>query len=576
MLTPPSRVTLEGKGPVTLRPSDHIATGGEGSIYRVGDMAVKIYLDPERQRAVGMPEKIKLLAGLQHPTIVAPKGLVLTPTGDPIGHYLPFITDGTALSLVFTNEFWTKNGFDAARASKLVASMREAVDYAHQRPAQLVDANELNWFALLATDTARVIDVDSWAIGKWPASVIMPSIRDWNSSTFDDASDWFAWAIVTFQIYTGLHPYKGTLAGFDRGDLVGRMKARASVFSSGVRLNRAVRDFASHIPAALLKWYEVAFQQAERSAPPSPYDSAVSTAPAARTARVVVSTGGTLVYEKLLAVDPIIRVFSCGIAQTNHNVLVELATRKAIAQGARASAIIRVENGWLVGDIGYATPETPTRFRYAPSSTGSEENLGLLLSARQLFTAGSRMFAVTEHGLVEIKFSLFGQKPVASVGQTWGIMVNSTRWFDGFGVMDAMGATFLILPFGAASVAQTRVRELDGLRVVAGKAGARFVSLIVLDAAGQYQKIELTFDREYGTYSLWTGPADSPELNLAILPKGVCATILKDGELTVFVPTTGLIRKVEDKQISTDMALTNWNDTVVFIANGEVWSLKLK
>ena len=38
------QVILEGKGPVTLRPADHIATGGEGSIYKVAGMAIKMYL----------------------------------------------------------------------------------------------------------------------------------------------------------------------------------------------------------------------------------------------------------------------------------------------------------------------------------------------------------------------------------------------------------------------------------------------------------------------------------------------------------------------------------------------------
>lgn len=555
---------------MTLRPSDHIATGGEGSIYRVGDLAVKMYLDPQRQRNAGLPDKIKLLSSLQHPYVVAPRGLVLNSTAEPVGHYLPFVDKGHALSMVFTNEFWTKEGFGQNKTSELVNGMRETVEFAHQHQALLVDANELNWFAMLnGKAEPRVIDVDSWAIGRWPASVIMPSIRDWNSKTFDDGTDWFAWAVVTFQIFTGVHPYKGTLAGFDRGDLVGRMKARASVFMPGVKLNRAVRDFAD-VPGALRKWYEAVFQSGERSIPPSPYDQTVSAAPAARTARVVtVGGGGVLIFEKIVSVpkEPAIRVFHCGAALTSSGLIVDIASKAGLASASRDCEVVRVDRGWLVVDKG--------GFRYIGEGLNSEM-LTLKVEARQFLSYENRIFAVTERGLVEIQVKLFGNNPIASVGQTWGIMVNSTRWFSGLGVLDAMGAMFLVLPFGKESVAQVRAPQLDDLRVVAGKAGNRFVSLVAVGKNGDYTKMEFTFDKDYALPpKVWTGPTDNAELNLAILPKGVCATILKDGELDIFTLSGG-VRRVEDPQIATDMALANWGDTVVLIQNGEVWSVKLK
>lgn len=84
-------VTIEGKGPVTLRASDHIATGGEGSIYKIGNLAIKIYLDPKAMRAAGMPEKVKALTAIKHPYIVAPEGIVTDAAANPVGHFLPFV-----------------------------------------------------------------------------------------------------------------------------------------------------------------------------------------------------------------------------------------------------------------------------------------------------------------------------------------------------------------------------------------------------------------------------------------------------------------------------------------------------
>jgi hypothetical protein len=83
---------------------------------------------------------------------------------------------------------------------------------------------------------------------------MMASIRDWHTPKVGIETDRFALAVVTFQVYTGIHPYRGTLDGYKRTEMERRMKEKKSVFTTGVRLNQAVRDF-SCIPSPLLAWY---------------------------------------------------------------------------------------------------------------------------------------------------------------------------------------------------------------------------------------------------------------------------------------------------------------------------------
>lgn len=623
-------IILEHKGPITLRPSDHIATGGQGSVYRVAGKAVKIYLRPDEARSTGLPDKIHLLSSLKHPYVNAPEGLVLDPYSSlPIGHYLPFIDSGHALSLVFTNDFWKKENFNTSSANILVSRIRETVEFAHAHTpsALLIDANELNWFAILSptiTSTSTppptptssshgpspcVIDVDSWAIDRWKPEVIMPSIRDWHSSTFSQLTDWFSWGIVTFQIYTGIHPYKGTLDGFSRSDMLGRMKANASVFTKGVRLNAAVRDFST-IPSRLHSWYESTFQSTVREKPPSPFDVATSISPATRVLRVATSTivsttgsgtgsgsgtntnsasttvtPGTLKFEKILSTpssDPVIRVFHCGVALTSSGKLINLTTSSAICQDrydlhcevvevARVGTAAGAAGGWVVAEPG---KQSIGKFTYISKSDFIPRPLSISLASTSILAFGNRLFTVADTGLSEIHIRFFDH-PIAAISNTWGIIPNSTRWFEGFGVLDALGSIFLLTPFGLDGLPQTRVPELDGMRVITGKAGERFVSLIAVNRSGDYHKFEFTFDKLYSSYSSWQSSSDSAELNLAILPKGVCATIYKDTELVIFVPSTRTVRHIEDKHVSTAMTLFNWQNTVVSVQNGEVWRVSV-
>ncbi len=567
-------VTLEGRGVITLRPSDHVASGGEGSVYRVANTVVKLYHDPAKMQSGGVVEKVQLLKQLKHPYIVYPRGLVTGSKGELLGYYMEK-ADGYALPLVFTNDFYQKPGFSKEQASTLVDRMREVFKFGHDHGATLVDPNELNWNVQLKKDSPepRVFDVDSWAIGKFAPQVIMPSIRDWHSKKFDEFSDWFSWGVVTFQVYTGIHPYKGTLPGFKMGDLEGRMKANASVFASEVRLNRAVRDF-SCIPPVLLDWYKETFQKGKRSLPPSPFDTGVTTPLAAKVMRVVTTNKtGLLVFQKIFATTTeVIRTFFCGVVLLKSGILINLANSKKIADvKSRECEVVKTDDGFLIADWDGENPV----FQFVSNSGVHSTSLALAISAERFVSYENRMFVVTEQGLTELTLSMFG-KPILSTRSTWGVLLNSTTWFNSVGVQDTMSATYVVLPFGDSSCAQVRVRELDGIKVVQAKSGNRFASFVGLAKDGTYRTFDLVFSSDYKTYTVQSEVIDSPELNLAILPKGVCARITEDGKVSIFVPTNGTENRIEDSTIGTDFVLSSWGDKVIYLYKGEVWSLRMK
>jgi hypothetical protein len=566
---PNLKVVLEGRGPITLTDNDYLAQGGEGTVYKKAATVVKIFSSQASIQAIR--NKIKHLVQLRCPYISAPEGLVLSANGDPIGCYMPFVS-GAALSLVFTTEFRTKEGFSDKDASILTHRMRETFEYAHGKNAILVDPNELNWLAVIKGKQGpepRVIDVDSWVVdGKIPAKYPkMLSIHDWHAKDVSIESDWFAWAIVTFQLYTGIHPYKGSLAGYKKADLEGRMKDNKSVFAPGVTLNHAVRDF-SCIPGKLLDWYRAVFSSSNRSIPPSPFEVGKSTPAAIQVLRTVTTATGRLKFERLLQKigESAVRVFACGAVLTGDGRLYDLTTGRLISCGNSSDVqVIRVPDGWLLAELGI--------FGFIEDRNFDEVVLTIPLVVHEVVVANNRMFAVTDRGLTELILRQLG-KPILSAGNTWGCTPN-TKWFDGVGIMDALGAMFLIAPFGTNAVDHVRVRELDGLKPIIAKAGNRFVSVIALDDQGVYQKREFYFSADYTSYVVWSGTAASPDLNLTILPKGVCATIVDDGELVIFVPSSGAMNKIGDKKISTSMQLSRFENAVLYIENGAVWRVSV-
>jgi hypothetical protein len=569
------KVTLEHRGALTLRPGDYLATGGEGSVYQAKGTVVKIFTDPAKMARDGMQDKIGLLKALKHPYVVAPEGLVHNEKGSAVGYYMPY-APGEPLARMFTNAFWIREGFDMQGAKTLAARMRDTVLHAHTHQAVMADANELNWIVASGSKNPepRAIDVDSWAIGRFGAKVVMPSIRDWHATSFTEKTDWFAWAVVTFQLFAGIHPYRGTLVGYRPTELEARMKANASVFRPGVGLNRAVRDFA-YIPAPLLDWYQAVFEQGERAIPPSPTAAGAPIPVPARTYRQVAGPAGTLIFEKLLdyANDQVLRVFPCGVAQARSGTLIDVATKQQL--GVLASLhgeVVKTPGGWLIAD--WVDGEA----KYAFVESGSRATTPLMcgIIGRAYFRFENRLFLVTDDALIELSLMEVG-RPLLVLGTRTPILLpKATHWFDGVGIQEAMGATFMVLPFGEKACATVRVRELDGETPVAAKAGNRYVVVITLDKKGNYHTHSFFFTHDYATYVPHAADADGPDLNVAMLPRGVCAAIPEDGKLWITVPSNGQSNLVEDTHITSDFVLANWADTLVYIHDGAVWKVRMK
>lgn len=574
------KVVLENRNDVVLTEQNHIATGGEGSVYRADqDTVVKVYADDQKMRHDQMPEKFRLLVNINHPRIAGPRGLAIV-GGQPVGYWAPFV-EGMMLPPFFTTDHRQQVGFGDKETSVAVDQIREIVLAAHSGGATLVDPNELNWLLHWGgkkTPEVSAIDVDAWAIGRWGASVIMPSIRDYHANGFTPASDWFSVGIVTFQLYTGIHPYKGTLDGYARKDLVKRMQDNKSVFTPGVRLNAAVRD-PYKIPPVLLDWYIATFQTGERTEMPSPFATGVAITAAGRVLRVVTSGQGSLAFEKIYESSSAraTRVFPCGVALLSDGSLVDLSTKQCIGgKHSLSCEVVSVDKGWLVGEMKGRDVSFYFIGRQQPQK---EIPVSLQAAGQRIVRYENRLFVVTSQKLAEVSFFLVAKGPIVSIGDSWDVLVNSTRWFDGVGIMDALGAMFVVAPFGANSCGVVRVRELDGLRPVAARSGNGFISIIAADKSGDYRKIELTMKLDYSGYEYWSGVTDAQNLNIALVPKGtgcVQVAIVEDGRMDVYVPANKQQRAVTDRMVTTDMVLGVWGDKVLYIKDGTVWHVRMK
>ena len=273
------KVTVQGQGDVNLDQKDFIAAGGEGQVYCRGQTAFKIYLDPARMLPLG---KIQELSRIQDPDVIKPERIILDPKQhNPIGYTMRYVADTLPLCQIFTRTFRERNGIDHSKMLALVQHIQHMVDHIHDAGVLLVDLNELNFLVDSQFKSVYSIDVDSFQTAGYPATAIMPSVRDWSvqGNHFTEGSDWFSFACVAYQMFTGIHPYRGKHPTVST--LEDRMRQNISVFDPTVHVPKVVYT-PDIIPSGYREWFKAVLQNGLRVHPPTnPMDAIILHVPVA-------------------------------------------------------------------------------------------------------------------------------------------------------------------------------------------------------------------------------------------------------------------------------------------------------
>ena len=262
------RYYVEGKQ-IQLGKLNFKAQGGEGSIYVKGSTAYKIYTDPQRALRA---EKLQELSVITQPNIIRPLSLILDTHNRPIGYTMRFVGKTHALCQLFPKAFRLRNKLTPETTLSLVRRLQQGVTYIHNHQILLVDLNELNF--LVAEDFSELyfIDVDSYQTPSFPATVLMESVRDRHATQFTIESDFFSFAVVSFQMFVGIHPFKGTYPPLQQlsdkaNKLDVRMRKNISVLNKDVTVPASCLPFTV-IPPVYLDWYRAVFEDGKRLAPP--------------------------------------------------------------------------------------------------------------------------------------------------------------------------------------------------------------------------------------------------------------------------------------------------------------------
>ena len=566
-----AKYTIQGKGEVNLTDKNFITEGGEGKIYGKGSTIYKIYADLHKM----IPEaKIRELGVLSRDNILNPQNIIFDSKSRMVGFTMNRIENSIPICKLFTTDYRNRNGIAPENVVNLVDNIQETLNFIHDKKILVVDGNELNYLVKeKAFEIPYFIDVDSYQTANFPATAIMPNIRDYNTNGFNRLTDWYSFAIIAFQLFIGIHPFKGKHPSFKKNSLVERMKKNVSVFNKDVRVPASIRDF-SHIPSHYMGWFERLFEKGERI--PPPVVAGLLNVAQVQT-EVIDSTDNFIIKFLTDYKNPVTSYFYHGGHET----------------------VTTTEEGWI-GKVNYKVDcpncEIVYTDKFMTPIVASIENDLLVLkklktgeivpnvyvNAKKMTKVNNSLVAWGEEKVAVISLEDKGENILASIGpsNTYNVMPNSTQMFDGFLYNTLLEKPYLLLPKvngGDVSFFPKQIPELEKYKIIDGKFEGNTLIIIGYKNNG-YDRLVFSFDEPRNKYVVKKDEdIYGRAVNFTVLGNGIVVNIPDDGVLEIFKDgNISSMKIIKDPIVGSDMKLCNNGLDVLFYRGNELYSLKMK
>ncbi len=538
---------IQSKGEIVLTQAEFRAQGGQGAVYVKGGLAYKIYAD---QRHMIPPAKMQELSALTSPNIIRPVDLLLDERNKAVGYTMRQVENAYALCQLFPRAFRQRTNLTPEVAFSLVRKLEAGVQHVHANDILIVDLNDLNF--LVAEDFSDLffIDVDSYQTRSFPATALMESVRDRHARKFDENSDWFSFAVVSFQMFTGIHPFKGTYPPLqklkDKTQLLDtRMRGNISVLHPDVSVPAACLPF-NVIPEIWRDWYSAVFDEGKRMPPPASLQ-AVITSVAAQIQRQ--SGSDHFEISELYEFDSEIITHTDNITITEKSIY-SGGRKVAERPGHEVKTALTPRQRHLI-----AAWRDSAQVRFRDLSSG--QDLNAEVSGNELFVSGGRIYLRQESRLLEVSFTELPHTVLVNPRVVGNVLPNATQVFEGVVIQNLLGAYYASLLPASGVCYQVRLKELDGYRVIEARA-FRNVLIIVAAHGGTFDKFIYRFNEEFSDDDLRViSDVALTGINFVVLDSGVCLHLTDNDELEIFASRKGSagIKVISDPAVRGDARL---------------------
>lgn len=559
------KYTIAGSGiDIELNDSHLKARGGEGAVYIKNNSVYKICDEGKM-----IPEgKFKELSVLNHQKIIKPKEIILR-KNKPIGYTMDLVSNAIPLAQILTKVYREREGVTFDNILSLVKQIREGIEYVHSKKILLVDSNEFNFMVKDTYDDVYFIDVNSYETPSYPAEVLMPSIRDWHvevkngRNIWTDLSDWFSFAVLSFHMFVGMHPYKGRHPKFNnlKTFMADQMKANVSLLNPDTQYPAAAVYPLSVIPEVYMRWYNAVLEQGKRLPPPKDFISKIEFV--AQVKKIVGSNNFVIdeIFDFEEMITGFLQKFGKEIVITKNKIYVNRQPKEKPDGKNLRVAITPVNRAAIAA---YFVGE-----KLVIKNLDSNKELPFGISGEEIISAEERIYFKSGPRIHELVFieskgtTIPASKVVADVPEY------GTQLFQGGAFLNLFNGVFGCFFPESGYCYQINLPDLVGYKIVEAK-HEKHVLIAVGLKNGKYDKFIMRFDETYSSYDVRkVENINHTGINFTVLEKGTCISLTEGEEIEIFSnkKDSQNVKSIKDNIIDSNMRLCHV-DSQVHFANG--------
>lgn len=582
---PKFKVRGESKA-IDLNDNNFVTKGGEGSIYIIGNTVYKVCL-PDRMIE---EKKFQELLVLKHPRIVIPENILLDTKNRSVGYTMRCVPNNPKpLVAILSKDYRERNAISHDMMADLVKQMMDGIRFIHKHPGYLqVDGNEFNYMVTGDHKEAYFIDVNSFQTPNFPADALMLSVRDWSVQQdpatqqfhWSHLSDWYSFAIVSWYMFTGIHPFKGKHPAFPdkKTFMTDQMKAGVSILDPGCQFPKGAvyYPFESVIPGgkdgAFFRWYEAIFVDKKRLAPPTDFQ-----APAVYVAKVkeIIGSNKFEIKEINRYVDQIIAFYEAKgneVVVTENNLIVNNQVRPrdpgpvwiCFTEQSAIPVAVRKDGDYLKLENLQSKLPIHSMLFVVDEITSSDGHLYL--------RTGGTISRVT---FMETPDSSL----IASLHKVASVLPKGTLFFQGCAFQNIFGSMYASL-FTGPLHHQVKIPELDAIKIVEAKHEQNVLVVIGHDRLeDQYNRYVFRFNLDRSAYDIRTVENVTPiGVNFTVLDSGVCVLLTEEEKIEIFSnrKDAASMNVIDDPVIKSNMRLCRANNQVRFTYGDKLFSISVR
>ncbi|MBA2544431.1 MAG: hypothetical protein H0V17_32615 [Deltaproteobacteria bacterium] len=272
----------------TLVPDALIGQGGEAEVYDLGDGRVLKWWKPAehpdfdglpdaqaqaKRRIEDAPAKLRALPGNLPSAVVTPCGFALDAKQRVVGYLMPKVS-GDPLHSYGELKWRREHPIAGEDLVAMLRSLHDAIAGLHRARVVVGDCNDLN--VLVEGTRVHLIDVDSYQYGSYTCPMfserfVDPRLCDSALQPIkphDEASDWFAFAVMAFRTLHGVGPWGGVHQPAEASKrcpntAAARASRRISIYSPDIVYPKAARPL-SILPDELAHAFQAIFERDQR------------------------------------------------------------------------------------------------------------------------------------------------------------------------------------------------------------------------------------------------------------------------------------------------------------------------